>query len=143
MPNKEDSHFNYGLKEITQAAKWVIANTGSAKLWCFKGEMGAGKTTLISAICRELGVEGDVNSPTFSLVNEYTIQGGRQVYHFDFYRIKSIEEVYDIGFETYFDSGNVCLIEWPENIEAILEFETCLYFEIQLTSLGRLVRNII
>jgi tRNA threonylcarbamoyladenosine biosynthesis protein TsaE len=139
MPNKENSHFNYGIRELKEAAKWVIESAGKDKLWCFKGEMGAGKTTLIAAICKELEVVGDVNSPTFSLVNEYTTRKDDLIYHFDFYRIKSIEEVYDIGFETYFDSGKICLIEWPEKIDSILENEPSRYFDIELAVAGRVV----
>jgi tRNA threonylcarbamoyladenosine biosynthesis protein TsaE len=82
--------------------------------------MGAGKTTFIKAICEELGVEDTVNSPTFAIVNEYTAGNGDPVYHFDFYRIKKLEEVYDMGYEEYFDSGNICLIEWPELIDELL-----------------------
>jgi tRNA threonylcarbamoyladenosine biosynthesis protein TsaE len=84
-------------------------------------------------------VVGDVNSPTFSLVNEYTTSKGNLIYHFDFYRIKNIEEVYDIGFETYFDSGKICLIEWPEKIDSILVNEPSRYFNIQLAVAGRVV----
>jgi tRNA threonylcarbamoyladenosine biosynthesis protein TsaE len=139
MSNKEITHFNYSIHELNEAAKWVIEIAGKDKLWCFKGQMGAGKTTLIASICRELEVVGDVNSPTFSLVNEYTTSKGNLIYHFDFYRIKNIEEVYDIGFETYFDSGKICLIEWPEKIDSILENEPSRYFDIQLAVAGRVV----
>jgi|MesohylFT_1024984.scaffolds.fasta_scaffold00011_6 tRNA threonylcarbamoyladenosine biosynthesis protein TsaE len=139
MSNKENSHFNYGFHELNEAAKWVIEIAGKDRLWCFKGEMGAGKTTLIASICKELNVVGDVNSPTFSLVNEYTTREGDIVYHFDFYRIKSIQEVYDIGFETYFDSGKICLIEWPEKIDSILVNEPSRYFEIQLAVEARVI----
>ena len=82
--------------------------------------MGVGKTTIIKVICKELGIIDEVQSPTFSIVNEYLTDKDEKVYHFDFYRIENIEEVYDIGIEEYFDSGNICLIEWPENIESIL-----------------------
>ena len=84
------------------------------------GYMGAGKTTFIKAICEELGVDDVVTSPTFAIVNEYVTEEGESVYHFDFYRIKKLEEAYDIGFENYFDSGNLCLIEWPEMIEPLM-----------------------
>ena len=87
--------------------------------------MGAGKTTFTSAICRRLGVREDaVSSPTFSIVNEYRTSDGESVFHFDFYRIGKLEEAFDIGFYDYIDSGCLCLIEWPENIEAILPEET-------------------
>jgi tRNA threonylcarbamoyladenosine biosynthesis protein TsaE len=82
--------------------------------------MGDGKTTLIKSICKNLGVIDDVSSPTFSLVNEYKTKNGEIIYHFDFYRIKSINEAYDIGIEEYFESGNICLIEWPNMIDEIL-----------------------
>ena len=82
--------------------------------------MGAGKTTFVKALCQELGVQDVITSPTFALVNEYTDGQGQPIYHFDFYRIKRIEEVYDMGYEDYFYSGNLCLLEWPELIEDIL-----------------------
>src|SRR3712207_8946914 len=82
--------------------------------------MGAGKTTFIKAICEVLGVEDVITSPTFSLVNDYTDGEGQSIYHFDFYRIKKLEEVYDMGYEDYFYSGNLCLMEWPELIEELL-----------------------
>lgn len=91
----------------------------------FYGKMGAGKTTFIKAVCEELGVTDVVNSPTFSIVNEYRADGsGEPVYHFDFYRIDRIEEAYDLGYEDYFYSGAVCLIEWPELIEDLLPADT-------------------
>ena len=90
----------------------------------FYGKMGAGKTTFIKAICEELGVKDVITSPTFAIVNEYTDGQGEPVYHFDFYRIKKQEEVYDIGFEDYVESGSVCLMEWPELIEDILPADT-------------------
>ena len=90
----------------------------------FYGSMGAGKTTFIKAICDVLGVTDTVNSPTFAIVNEYLAANGESVYHFDFYRIKKIEEAYDFGYEDYFYSGNLCLIEWPELIEELLPEET-------------------
>ena len=86
----------------------------------FYGEMGAGKTTLIKAICQELGVKENVSSPTFSLVNEYVTKSGDVIYHFDFYRINTTSEAFDLGYEEYFYSGNLCLIEWPEKIEQLL-----------------------
>lgn len=82
--------------------------------------MGAGKTTFIKALCEELGVEDVITSPTFAIVNEYTDRNGEPIYHFDFYRIKKLDEVYDMGYEDYIDSGNLCLMEWPELIEDIL-----------------------
>ena len=107
------------LAHINEAAKAFVENIGDHTVFAFYGKMGAGKTTFIKAICEELGVEDVITSPTFAIVNEYTAQDG-PVYHFDFYRIKKIEEVYDMGFEDYFYSGALCLIEWPELIEEVL-----------------------
>jgi tRNA threonylcarbamoyladenosine biosynthesis protein TsaE len=84
------------------------------------GKMGAGKTTFIKAVCEELGVEDVITSPTFAIVNEYTDGQGDPIYHFDFYRIKKLDEVFDMGYEDYIDSGHLCLMEWPELIEDIL-----------------------
>ena len=109
------------LDLIHKAAQEFIKNMGTKKIYAFYGNMGAGKTTFIKAICQELGVEDIITSPTFSLVNEYTSNKlNEPIYHFDFYRIKKIEEVYDMGYEDYFYSGNLCLLEWPELIEDIL-----------------------
>lgn len=90
------------------------------KVYCFNGEMGAGKTTFIKAICEDLGVEDTVNSPTFSIVNEYKSKEDGTIYHFDCYRIEDVQEALDMGAEEYFYSGNYCFIEWAENIAAIL-----------------------
>lgn len=87
---------------------------------CFYGQMGAGKTTLIKEICNKLGVKDNVASPTFSLVNEYKDSSGNSIFHFDFYRIKRIEEVYDIGYQDYFYSGDLCLVEWPEMVKELI-----------------------
>ena len=107
------------LAHINEAAKAFVENIGDHTVFAFYGKMGAGKTTFIKAICEELGVDDVITAPTFAIVNEYTAQDG-PVYHFDFYRIKKIEEVYDMGFEDYFYSGALCLIEWPELIEEVL-----------------------
>jgi tRNA threonylcarbamoyladenosine biosynthesis protein TsaE len=99
----------------------TIANlTASNTIVCFYGEMGAGKTTLIKDIAAQLGVVDKVTSPTYSLVNEYCTANNTTVYHFDFYRINAVSEAYDMGFEEYAYSGNVCLIEWPQNIQELL-----------------------
>ncbi|MDZ4668359.1 MAG: tRNA (adenosine(37)-N6)-threonylcarbamoyltransferase complex ATPase subunit type 1 TsaE [bacterium] len=141
MPSRNlTDNFDYTLANLADAAKWVIRQAGSQKLWCFDGEMGAGKTTLVAAICKELQVVSEVSSPTFSLVNEYLTKGGEVIYHFDFYRIKDIEEVYDIGYEMYFDSGHVCLIEWPDKILELLDFEEFISFEISVDETNRRVR---
>ncbi len=107
------------LEEIREAARTFISHIGNCTVFAFYGKMGAGKTTFIKALCEELGVDDVITSPTFAIVNEYTAQDG-PVYHFDFYRIKKLEEVYDMGFEDYFYSGSLCLIEWPELIEEVL-----------------------
>ncbi len=108
------------LDNIHEAAKAFLAGMGTAKVFAFYGKMGAGKTTFIKAICEELGVADVITSPTFALVNEYTAGNGAPIYHFDFYRIKKLEEVYDMGYEDYFYGGNLCFLEWPELIEEIL-----------------------
>ena len=107
------------LEHINEAAQQFIENIGDHTVFAFYGKMGAGKTTFIKAICEALGVDDVITSPTFAIVNEYTSEDG-PVYHFDFYRIKKLEEVYDMGFEDYFYSGALCLIEWPELIEEVL-----------------------
>ena len=126
--------YSYTLDSINAAAKQIIDSANDRKLWTFDGEMGAGKTTLIKAICKNFGVMDEVSSPTFSLVNEYKTNDGKTIYHFDFYRIKNIEEVYDIGYEDYFFSGNICLIEWPEKIEELLEGEDVFKIKIEKVS---------
>ena len=93
---------------------------GDRTVFAFYGKMGAGKTTFIKAVCEELGVEDVINSPTFAIVNEYVDGKGAPVYHFDFYRIKGLQEVMDMGYEDYVYSGNVCFMEWPELIENLL-----------------------
>lgn len=108
------------LDTIHEAAKKFIKGMGKGKVFAFYGKMGAGKTTFIKALCEVLGVEDVITSPTFSLINEYTDGQGNPIYHFDFYRIKKLEEVYDMGYEDYFYSGCLCLLEWPELIEEIL-----------------------
>ena len=109
------------LDGIRAAAKEFVANIGDATVFAFYGSMGAGKTTFIKAVCEELGVEDVITSPTFAIVNEYrsaTID--ELIYHFDFYRIKKLDEVYDMGYEDYIYSGALCFIEWPELIEELL-----------------------
>ena len=109
------------LDSIHEAARQFIAAMGDNTVFAFYGKMGAGKTTFIKAVCEELGVTDVINSPTFAIVNEYRSEGaGELIYHFDFYRIKKLEEVYDMGYEDYFYSGALCFIEWPELIEDVL-----------------------
>ena len=106
------------LENIRESAREFISQMGDARVFAFYGQMGAGKTTFIKAVCEELGVSDVITSPTFAIVNEYT--ASVPVYHFDFYRIKKLEEVYDMGYEDYFYSGALCFIEWPELIEELL-----------------------
>lgn len=108
------------LSEINIVANKFIENMSNRNVYAFYGEMGAGKTTFIKAICKALGVVETVTSPTFSIVNEYNKSDGQPIYHFDFYRIKNIEEAYDFGYEDYFYSGHLCFIEWPELVECLL-----------------------
>ena len=112
------------IQQIREAARQFINGIGQHTVFAFYGKMGAGKTTFIKAVCEELGVTDVITSPTFAIVNEYSLpNGGRSegaLYHFDFYRIKRIEEVYDMGYEDYFYSGVLCFIEWPELIEELL-----------------------
>ncbi len=112
------------IATISKTAKEFISGIGENRIFAFYGKMGAGKTTLISAICKELKVLDVVNSPTFAIVNEYHRQEADSIYHFDFYRIEHVEEAYDFGYEDYFYSNRLCFIEWPEKIEAILPEET-------------------
>lgn len=114
---------NRSIQELELTAKEIVDFAGDSKIWLFLGDMGAGKTTTIKAICKALGVMDEVQSPTFSIVNEYLAPSDQVIYHFDFYRIDDVEEVHNIGIEEYFYSGNVCLIEWPEKIESILPEE--------------------
>jgi tRNA threonylcarbamoyladenosine biosynthesis protein TsaE len=105
---------------LKEAAKMLIENFRDERVFAFYGNMGAGKTTFIKAICSELGSGDYVTSPTFALINEYTTSEGSIIYHFDFYRIKNITEAFDLGYEDYIYSGNYCFIEWPEKIESLL-----------------------
>ena len=109
------------LENIREAAKQFVAAIDQSTVFAFYGKMGAGKTTFIKAICEELGVNDVITSPTFAIVNEYRSDTPDElIYHFDFYRIKKIDEVYDMGYEDYFYSGALCFIEWPELIEDVL-----------------------
>ncbi|MFU8844693.1 MAG: tRNA (adenosine(37)-N6)-threonylcarbamoyltransferase complex ATPase subunit type 1 TsaE [Bacteroidales bacterium] len=108
-----------GIESLPAVAKKLIKSCKDSRIFAFYGDLGAGKTTLIKAICQQLGVTDTVNSPTFSLINVYQSPLG-EIFHFDLYRIKSVEELFDIGYEDYFFSGNLCFIEWPDKIEDYL-----------------------
>lgn len=112
------------LNNIDEVAKEFVDNIGNAKIFAFYGEMGAGKTTFITAICRALGVVEPITSPTFAIVNEYEAEGNSIVYHFDCYRLETLQDALNVGIEEYFADGNICLIEWAENIESLLPRET-------------------
>lgn len=113
------------LEHIHEAAREFIAAMGDNTVFALYGKMGAGKTTFVKALCQELGVEDVVTSPTFAVINEYRSDiAGELIYHFDFYRIKKLEEVYDMGYEDYFYSGALCFIEWPELVEELLPGNT-------------------
>ena len=107
-------------EELERAAKNLLAEFKNKRVFIFSGTLGVGKTTFIKYICKVLGVNTGISSPTFSLVNEYECTDGSVVYHFDFYRIKDVQEAYDIGYEEYFYSGNYCFIEWPEKIPGLM-----------------------
>lgn len=116
--------FINGTGDLPRAARAFLDHLGRHRIVAFYGSMGAGKTTFITAVCNALGVRDVVNSPTFTLVNEYRDGAGAPVYHFDFYRINRLSEALDIGVYEYFDSGALCLLEWPELIEELLPEDT-------------------
>ena len=119
MRNEEMEIRIKDIDHIREAAREFIEHIGDHRVFAFYGKMGSGKTTFIKAVCEELGVKDVITSPTFAIVNEYAAPQA-SLYHFDFYRIKKLEEVYDMGYEEYFYSGNYCFIEWPELIESLL-----------------------
>jgi tRNA threonylcarbamoyladenosine biosynthesis protein TsaE len=127
------------IDELPKAAAELVRQSKGHTVWLLKGEMGSGKTTLTKQIVEQLGVDGTVASPTFSIVNQYGTIGGKVVYHFDLYRLKNELEAFDIGLEEYLNSGNVCLIEWPEKLEKLLPSQ---YFEVHIESVDSLRRNI-
>jgi len=108
------------LSALQETARLLLNNFPNDRIFAFYGSMGVGKTTFIKAICHELGSTDYVTSPTFALINEYSTTEGSVIYHFDFYRIKKLEEAFDLGYEDYIYSGNYCFIEWPEMIEQLL-----------------------
>lgn len=107
-------------EELETVSKELLKAAGDRTIWLFFGEMGSGKTTLIKAIGKFLGVNDTMSSPTFSIVNEYEAAHGRKIYHFDLYRLKSEREIFDIGVEEYFYSGELCLVEWPERLGSLV-----------------------
>jgi len=125
----------YALSELPAAAQQFLRAIGDARILAFHGPMGAGKTTFVSALCRQLGVQDDVNSPTFAIVNEYRDAHDAPIYHFDFYRLTRSDEALDLGLYDYLDSGALCLLEWPEIVEPLLPADT-LHVSIAETSEG-------
>lgn len=112
------------LTNIECIARQFVEEQGDGRVFAFYGQMGAGKTTFIAAVCKALGIEEPVNSPTFAIINEYVADNGETVYHFDCYRLNTIRDALNIGIEEYFASGNICFIEWAENIEELLPADT-------------------
>jgi len=108
------------LHQLPEVAAGLLETFPGQRVFAFYGSMGAGKTTFIQAICHRLGTADTVTSPTFALINEYSLPDGDSVFHFDFYRIKNLEEAFDLGYEDYFFSGKYCLVEWPEKVEPLL-----------------------
>jgi tRNA threonylcarbamoyladenosine biosynthesis protein TsaE len=111
---------NVSIEELSEAAHRLLKNAEQAKVWLLVGEMGAGKTTLTKELCRHLGVDEVMSSPTFSIVNEYKTKTGTPIFHFDFYRLVREQEAIDIGIEEYFYSGAYCFVEWPQRIPNLL-----------------------
>ncbi|MCF6170482.1 MAG: tRNA (adenosine(37)-N6)-threonylcarbamoyltransferase complex ATPase subunit type 1 TsaE [Bacteroidales bacterium] len=118
-------------KELLPLARNILSDNKDDRIFALAGKMGAGKTTLIKSFCKALGVKETVSSPTFSLVNEYETGSGQPVFHFDFYRIIKIEEVFDIGYEEYFFGGEYCFVEWPEMVLELLP-ESYVYVSIEV-----------
>ena len=130
------------ISEIRLAARRFLSEMGNNKIFAFYGEMGTGKTTFIKAVCEEMGVCEIVTSPTFAIINEYHTDKGEVVYHFDFYRIDKLEEVFDFGCEDYFYSGNVCFIEWPKLVEPLLPPDAVKISITETENGGRVVSSI-
>jgi len=131
----------HNLSELPIVADKFLYATKGKKVFAFFGPMGAGKTTFIKALCNELGVVDVVTSPTFSLVNEYSTNRQEVLYHFDFYRIENLEEVYDMGYEEYFYSGNICFIEWPDKVAELLP-EDVVFVNIDVQDNGKRIIKI-
>ena len=128
------------IKDIDFIAEKLIRSFPSNNIFAFYGQMGVGKTTFIKSICKILEVVDIVDSPTYSIVNEYRTKENKIIYHLDFYRIKEIDEAFDIGYENYFYSGNYCFIEWPEKIEALLPSNS-VYVKIEMDVTNNRVIN--
>lgn len=137
-------HFFAGLADLAVVAQEVIALSQKTpnfpNVWILEGEMGAGKTTFVKALCKVWGITDHIQSPTYSIVNEYLYVGGKKIYHFDFYRLKSEEEAWDIGTEEYFESRNICLVEWASQIPSLLP-ENLLKIHIQIDENSLNMRN--
>ena len=119
----QHEHVCKSVGDLEEAATALLQHYPNERVFAFYGEMGAGKTTFIKAICEKLNITDQVSSPTFALINVYNTISGNEIYHFDFFRMESLEEVFDIGYEEYFYSGNFCFLEWPEKVEQILPEE--------------------
>ena len=127
------------LEELNLAAKKFCEQIGNKRVFLFYGSMEVGKTTFIKEICKELGVKTEVTSPTFAIVNQYYGEKYKFIYHFDFYRIEKIEEIYDIGFEEYVDSEALIFIEWPQKLGQLMPEA---YHEVHITELENFMREI-
>lgn len=133
-----DCSLSYSLDEIGDVARTLLSHQWPP-VWLLRGDLGAGKTTLVRALVEARGSSATVASPTFSLVNEYPLRDGHSIYHFDFYRLRDEREAYDIGVDEYLDSGNWCLLEWPDRIPSLLPRE---YVELSITITGELTRSL-
>ena len=127
------------ISELADAANQILKEFATERVFAFYGKMGAGKTTFIKALCRKMGSIDNITSPTFALVNEYDTNGSNKIFHFDFYRIKNLEEAMDIGFDDYVYSGHYCFMEWPEKVEDLLPDQLV---EIHIEELSPTARKI-
>ncbi len=127
------------LKDLDSIANQILNFANNRKVFAFYGEMGVGKTTLIKALCNELGVKDVVNSPTYTIVNQYELPNHSSVFHFDFYRIKNENEAYDLGYEDYFFDNNFCFIEWPEKVNGLIP-DACVEIKINFDSDKRIIK---
>ena len=119
-----NTKYKLQLTNIERIARQCVEEQNDGRVFALYGQMGAGKTTFIAAVCKALGIEEPVNSPTLAIVNEYVADNGETVYHFDCYRLNTLRDALNIGIEEYFASGNICFIEWAENIEELLPVDT-------------------